>query len=106
MQAAPGHWPDAPCKGLDDSDSSPFRRPGEPGYGDRLRARVFGTDGCGPAVRGNPQIAPEKDAFRLGRLGCPRRGRSVPPLFCRVRGAARGAVGKEKGRLKNLSPGS
>ena len=42
------------CKRSDDSDSSPFRWPAEQGYGDRLRARVFGTDGCGAALRANP----------------------------------------------------
>ena len=42
------------CKRPDDSDSSPFRWPTEQGDGDRLRARVFGTYGCGAAPRPNP----------------------------------------------------
>ena len=43
-----------PCRRPDDSDSSPFGWPTEQGDGDRLRARVFGTDGCGAAPRANP----------------------------------------------------
>ena len=43
-----------------------FRRPrGDWGRWSRLCPRVVGVDGCGWAVRGNPWIAPEKDAFRL-----------------------------------------
>lgn len=42
------------CKRPDESDSSPFRWPAEQGDGDRLRARVFGTDGRGAARRANP----------------------------------------------------
>ena len=42
------------AKRPEDSDSSPFRWPAEQGYGDRLRARVFRTDGCGAAPRANP----------------------------------------------------
>ena len=43
-----------PCRRPDDSDSSPFGWPTEQGDGDRLRARVFGTDGCGAAPGANP----------------------------------------------------
>jgi hypothetical protein len=45
--------PTRPASGLTIADSSPFRWPAEQGYGDRLRARVFGTDGCGAAPRAN-----------------------------------------------------
>ena len=42
------------CKRSDDSDLSPFRWLAKRGYGDRLCARVFGTDGCGATPRANP----------------------------------------------------
>jgi hypothetical protein len=97
------------CKRPDDSHSSPFRWPAEQGYGDRLRAGVFGTDGCGAAPRANPQMTPGKTPF--GRAvhaqqtsACIQRQvqalralRSAPVL--RRSGCRRG----EKGRLKDLS---
>ena len=80
---------------------------------DRLRARVFVTDGCGAAPRANPQMTPGKTLFDRAvhaqqTLAFIQRQVQalrtlfptvVLPLFCRVRGA----VGKEKGRLKSLS---
>ena len=90
-----------------------FKRPGDKGRWGRLRPSVHGTDGSGLVTRDNPQQAPKMDDFRLDRLsdlrptdrsphpktGSRRFGRGVLPLFCR----ARGAVQREKGRLKNLS---
>ena len=97
-----GPWPSA-ASGL----TIPIH---SPSGGDRLGARVIATDRCGPAARAKPQIAFGEDAFPPGRLGQPeqsthhqfqpaskgkfkRFGRTVPPLFCR----ARGAIGKERG---------
>ncbi len=101
------------CKRPEDSDSSPFRWSAEQGYGDRLRARVFRTDGCGATPRVNPSMTPGKTLFGWAvhpQQTSPCIQRQVQglralyptvvlPLFCRVRGA----VGKEKGRLKSLS---
>ena len=49
-----GHRPDAPCKGLDDSDPSLFRRPGARGCWSRPRSRVCGSAACSLATRGTP----------------------------------------------------
>jgi hypothetical protein len=104
-----GHWPDAPCKGPDDSDSSPLRWLAEQGCGDRLRARVIGTDGCGAAPGANPWMTPGETPFDRAvhaqqtsaciqrQLQALRALRSAPvlPRSGRRRG--------EKGRMKNLS---
>ena len=68
-------------------------RPAERGYGDRLSARVFRTDGCGAEPRASPKMTPGRrfsagpsTPNRLrpasdGKLN--RFGRCIPPLLCR-----------------------
>ena len=59
-----------------------------------LGAALFGRAINAQQLASRSQPA-SKDRFK-------RVGRCVPPLFCRIRGA----VGKEKGRLKSRSPSS
>ena len=106
-----GPWPGA-ASGLTlpNRDRSCDPAPRAAGFGCvRLRPRVRGTDSSGLAARDNPQEAPKKDEFRRrcqrptdrSRL---RRQIQARQVSCSV--VFRGAVGKEKGRLKSLSSSS
>jgi hypothetical protein len=53
-------------------------------------------------IRNNPRKAPKKDDFRLRRQRSTHLSHLQTPT--QARRAQRGATGKEKGRLKTLSP--
>ena len=61
-----GHWPGAPCKGLDDPDPSLFMRPGTQGCGDRLRPGFSRPRNDGRVIRVNPRPGSLVGAFVRG----------------------------------------